>query len=74
MDDGAGLGVPAGDPAALAEVAVRLKTNDSLHRNLARASMAAAAGHTREQQAGETIESLSTGALEINYQRHGLAI
>ncbi|MBI3709090.1 MAG: glycosyltransferase family 4 protein [Proteobacteria bacterium] len=46
-----GLCVPAGDPAALAEAARLLASNDRLRLALATASLAAAPRHSRETQA-----------------------
>jgi glycosyltransferase involved in cell wall biosynthesis len=56
--DGAGLWVPAGDPAALAAATTRLLLDEELYRRLAAASAAAAPGHSREAQARDTIETV----------------
>jgi glycosyltransferase involved in cell wall biosynthesis len=50
-EDGAGLWIPAGDPAALAEAATRLLSDDTLRRALAARSRTAAQSHSRERQA-----------------------
>jgi glycosyltransferase involved in cell wall biosynthesis len=56
--DGAGLWVPAEDPAALAETVMRLKADAGLRRTLAARSLAAAPSHTREHQANRMIRVL----------------
>jgi glycosyltransferase involved in cell wall biosynthesis len=50
-EDGAGLWIPAGDPAALAEAATRLMSDNALRRTLAARSRIAAQSHSREHQA-----------------------
>jgi glycosyltransferase involved in cell wall biosynthesis len=56
--DGAGLWVPAGDPAALAAAVRRLMTDDEERCGLAARSLASAVHHTRERQAEQVIEAL----------------
>ena len=56
--DGAGLFVPAADPAGLAAAAKRLATDTELRTRLAEASLAAAPRHTRERQAELFIQVL----------------
>lgn len=56
--DGAGLWVPAENPAALAAAALRLASDDRLRRDLAERSLAAASGHSRERQARRMIDVL----------------
>jgi glycosyltransferase involved in cell wall biosynthesis len=56
---GAGLWVPAGDPAALAAAVRRLAADAALRQRLAAASLAAAPRHSREQQARSVLDALS---------------
>jgi glycosyltransferase involved in cell wall biosynthesis len=60
--DCAGLVVAPGDPQALAAAMVRLKDDEALRRQLAAASLAAAARHTRETQAAEMLRALEAAA------------
>jgi glycosyltransferase involved in cell wall biosynthesis len=53
--DQAGLITPPENPQALAEAILRLKTDHALREKLAAASYAAAAWHTREEQARRVI-------------------
>jgi len=53
--DGAGLHVPAEDPTALAEAAKRLMNDHDLRDDIARQSLAAAPGHSREEQARQML-------------------
>jgi glycosyltransferase involved in cell wall biosynthesis len=57
-EDGAGLWVPAGDPAALAEAALRLARDGELRRRHAARGLAGAQQHTRERQAADVIAVL----------------
>jgi glycosyltransferase involved in cell wall biosynthesis len=57
-EDGAGLWVPAGDPTALAEAALRLARDGELRRRLAAQGLAGAQQHTRERQAADVISVL----------------
>lgn len=59
-DDGAGLWVPAGDPAALAAAASRLMEEGEECSRLAARSLASAQDHTRERQAAQVISVLET--------------
>lgn len=65
-DDGAGLWVPAGNPAALAEAASTLLIEAERRGCLAARSLAAARHHTREHQA-----ELFIGALQAVTQPGG---
>lgn len=53
---GAGLWTPAARPDLLVESVLRLKYDEALRARLAEASRAAAAGHSREQQAREMLD------------------
>jgi glycosyltransferase involved in cell wall biosynthesis len=59
---GAGLWVPAEDPAALAETVLKLAGDADLRGSLAARSLAAAPLHSRERQAREMIEVLKLAA------------
>lgn len=61
-EDGAGLWVPAGNPAALAEAFLRMRDEPGLLSGLAEASLAAAPRHARETQAVEMIATLELAA------------
>jgi glycosyltransferase involved in cell wall biosynthesis len=54
-ESGAGVWVPAGRPARLAEAVRRLEADAALRRRLAAASLAAAPHHSREEQAREVL-------------------
>ena len=56
--DRAGLWVPAARPDALAEAVISLKNNETLRRDLAQSSLAAAPRHTREHQARRFLDLL----------------
>lgn len=60
--DGAGLWVAAGQPAALSEAIVRLHDESGLRNELARASLAAAPRHARQTQAVEMLQALEVAA------------
>jgi glycosyltransferase involved in cell wall biosynthesis len=60
-DDGAGLWVESGNPAALAEAALKLFANDTLRASLAASSLRAAERHTRKHQAELFISALENG-------------
>lgn len=62
QDDQAGLWVPAGDPAALAQAILRLKDEPGLRRQLAEQSLRSAPLHSRERQAEEMIAVLRQAA------------
>ncbi len=59
---GAGLVVPAEDPAALARAVTQLAGDRTLRARLADASLAAAPRHSRRYQADAMIEALSAAA------------
>jgi glycosyltransferase involved in cell wall biosynthesis len=59
---GAGLWVPPGDPAALAQAAERLADDPELRAKLAAASLAAAPFHSRRRQAEEMLRVLEFAA------------
>ncbi|MCP5367780.1 MAG: glycosyltransferase family 4 protein [Hyphomicrobiales bacterium] len=61
-DDGAGLCVPAEDPAALAGAMATLMADADLRAALAARSLAAAPGHSREHQAREMLAALELAA------------
>jgi len=54
--DTAGLCVPAGDPQALADAALRLREDPDLRQRLASGALAAAPLHSRETQARQMLE------------------
>jgi glycosyltransferase involved in cell wall biosynthesis len=58
-DDDAGLWVPAGNPAALAEAASTLFTDDERRIGFAGRSLAASRHHTREHQAESFVMALN---------------
>ena len=60
--DGAGMRVPAEDPAALAEAVTRLKSDGEGRRAIAERCLAAAARHSREHQAREMIRVFELAA------------
>ncbi|MDO8607377.1 MAG: glycosyltransferase family 4 protein [Phaeospirillum sp.] len=62
QEDRAGLWVKAGDPDALAAMAVRMKDEAELFHELARNSHAAAASHSRRVQAVEMLQALELSA------------
>jgi glycosyltransferase involved in cell wall biosynthesis len=62
LADEAGLWVPAGRPAALAQAAVRLKDQPDTLATLARSSHAAAERHSRRVQAEEMLQALELAA------------
>jgi colanic acid biosynthesis glycosyl transferase WcaI len=64
-DDGAGLWVPAGNPAALAEAAATLFVDSDRRAAIAARSLTASRRHTREHQAASFIAALQT-ALDPN--------
>jgi glycosyltransferase involved in cell wall biosynthesis len=69
-DDDAGLWVPAGNPAALAEAAATLFADAGRRAGFAARSLAASRHHTREHQAASFIAALQ-GAIERDGRRHG---
>lgn len=60
--DGAGMRVPAEDPAALADAVVRLKSDGAGRRAMAKRCLAAAGLHSREHQAREMIRVFELAA------------
>jgi hypothetical protein len=56
--EGAGLAVPPGNPAALAEAALRLMRDGALRTRLAAGALAAAPRHSRAFQARAMMEAL----------------
>ena len=60
LGEGAGVWVPAEDPAALAEAVRSLRTNPAARSRLAAASRAAAPAHSREIQARDMLGVLET--------------
>lgn len=60
--DEAGVWVPAGQPDKLADAALRLMRDPTLHQTLAAQSHAAAPRHSRERQAQEMIDVLQSVA------------
>jgi colanic acid biosynthesis glycosyl transferase WcaI len=65
-DDRAGLWVQSGNPAALAEAALKLFANDTLRASLATRSLRAAEQHTREHQAELFISALENGCNDVS--------
>lgn len=66
--DGAGLWVPAGQPAALAETVTRLYDDGDLLKRLAETSHASAPKHSRENQAVEMLNALEIAAAGWGHQ------
>jgi len=62
LGEGAGVWVPAEDPAALAEAVCSLSTNPAARSRLAAASRAAAPAHSREIQARDMLGVLERAA------------
>ncbi|MBF0166167.1 MAG: glycosyltransferase family 4 protein [Alphaproteobacteria bacterium] len=58
LEDKAGLWVPAGDPQALAQAVLKLKSDPDLRQKLAEQSLASAVLHSRERQAEDMIAVL----------------
>lgn len=69
LDDGAGMWVPAGDPAALAQACRSLMNDPDKTRALAQAALDAAPTHSREHQARSFIAELEAARASQGFGR-----